>query len=320
MKKILLFVSALFILGACSNDEGPDQPTVFGVGAGYKTLTESKRAIVWKNGKPTYLTNGTKEANAYSLFISNGNVYVAGSEKNAEGNTQARLWKNGSLMKLGGLNATQNSELVSVFVQSGDVYALGKNNGVVKYWKNGVETNVTGIPDASEIKKIAVYGADLCILFSFENSVNLWKNGSVTTLSDGVKADKARSMSYDGGNLYVLAEEEYNGEKKIKYWKNGTVHYLSTVNASLAAYDIDVLEDIVVIAGDNDNYGGYWYDRMRFSVGASSGSTIHAIKKFKDNVYMVGVDGGFKVWDAAKSIYSDSKTLQCEVHSIFVTP
>ena len=49
-------------------------------------------AKVWKNGVATSLTNtlGGNDAYAYSVFVSNNDVYVAGDDT-----TGAKIWKNG---------------------------------------------------------------------------------------------------------------------------------------------------------------------------------------------------------------------------------
>ena len=47
-------------------------------------------AKLWKNGKATELSDGKKSAGARSVFISNGDVYVAGSE-DKEGKTSHAL-------------------------------------------------------------------------------------------------------------------------------------------------------------------------------------------------------------------------------------
>jgi hypothetical protein len=58
------------------------------------------RAIYWKNGQIFYLTSGTNEAYAHSIFVFGGEVYVAGNER--EQNTMyAQYWKNGQPVTLG---------------------------------------------------------------------------------------------------------------------------------------------------------------------------------------------------------------------------
>lgn len=57
---------------------------------------ESKEvAKLWKNGIGQDLTDGSTDACATYVYVLDGNVYVVGSEKNAQGIDIAKLWKNG---------------------------------------------------------------------------------------------------------------------------------------------------------------------------------------------------------------------------------
>jgi hypothetical protein len=63
--------------------------------------------VLWKNGVAQELTEGNGYAtnsNAYSVFVSGNDVYVAGFDNSA------RLWKNGVAQELNGYQA------LSVFV------------------------------------------------------------------------------------------------------------------------------------------------------------------------------------------------------------
>jgi len=56
-------------------------------------------ATVWKNGVATHLS--TQASSANSIYISNGDVYVAGTTTNAQSATTAVYWKNGVITNLG---------------------------------------------------------------------------------------------------------------------------------------------------------------------------------------------------------------------------
>ena len=86
-------------------------------------------------------------SSAYSVFVYNGDIFVAGQQYNQSQNKNvATVWKNGIPQYL----ATEKdySSAKSLFVSEGDVHALGyqwtiyetppgKNN-VPTHWKNGV--------------------------------------------------------------------------------------------------------------------------------------------------------------------------------------
>jgi hypothetical protein len=107
---------------------------------------QNGKATFWKNGIPTYLTNGNNDAGANSIFVSGNDVYIAGYENNATGpNTIAKVWKNGIATNLS--NGTNETYANSIFVKGTDVYVAGSsynNNGIVQnsvVWKNGLITN-----------------------------------------------------------------------------------------------------------------------------------------------------------------------------------
>ncbi|MBA3673788.1 MAG: hypothetical protein H0W75_02340 [Chitinophagaceae bacterium] len=81
--------------------------------AGIEVIGNTKVAKIWKNGVATSLSDGTKDASAYSVFVSGSDVYVAGKEE-AGSITIAKLWKNGVATSL----STANSGALGVFVKS----------------------------------------------------------------------------------------------------------------------------------------------------------------------------------------------------------
>ena len=99
---------------------------------------------IWKNGQGTFLTSGTNDGEAFSVFVSGSDVYVAGSEQIGS-TSYARLWKNGVMSTL---SAGINASAQSVSVLGTDVYVAGyeygtTNRPIAVYWKNGSKTQLT---------------------------------------------------------------------------------------------------------------------------------------------------------------------------------
>jgi hypothetical protein len=112
-------------------------------------------ALVWKNDKVhQHLTDGTSGC-AFSLCITNGDLYVGGNE-----NGKAAIWKNGKLLQrladIGNVN--------SLCVSGSDVYAGGVEGGyennVLTVWKNG-KLHQRLIKAHGYVSSLCVSGSDL---------------------------------------------------------------------------------------------------------------------------------------------------------------
>lgn len=103
-------------------------------------------AKYWKNGQEVILGTGERESEARSVFVENGDVYVAGYEKvvhkSGTGTVNvARYWKNGEAVDL--TDRSYRAEANAIFVLDGNVYVAGidfRSSGkpvAAMYWKNG---------------------------------------------------------------------------------------------------------------------------------------------------------------------------------------
>lgn len=101
----------------------------------------------WKNDVPVILPNGPggTVGGAYSIAVSDTNVYVSGFEQGAYG-TIAMFWKNGVAIDL--TPDASNIYLTNNIAVSGsDVYICGtivdpNTTNIAKYWKNGQEVSL----------------------------------------------------------------------------------------------------------------------------------------------------------------------------------
>jgi hypothetical protein len=290
MKKIILVISIFSLLLSCSKDETPtiepEKPVDFyAVGGGY-AAGGNTRAILWKNGEPTYLTDGINQAYAYSVCVDQGNTYVVGDE-----NGEARYWKNGIAQDLGTETANY---FTKIQVTNNKVYILGVAGSQVKLWENGVPTIITGFTGMGSYPcDFKVVGDDKYVLIHYNNTVNLWKNGVNTLLSDALIPHTAKDLCVVGSDVYVLAEEYDVSIKKIKYWKNGVANYINNPSNNVYAAHIDVNNNNVFIGGKFDNKAYYWKNGEANLVGSLTGNSYnYGIQVVDNNVYTVNSDNG----------------------------
>src|SRR5690606_40983566 len=86
-------------------------------------------AKLWKNGIPQDLTNGSNQAESYSVFVSGNDVYAVGQERIGSKDV-AKLWKNGVAQNL--TDGINHAKAKSVYVSGNDVYIVGQeHNGSV---------------------------------------------------------------------------------------------------------------------------------------------------------------------------------------------
>jgi len=87
-------------------------------------------AKVWINGLAQNLTDGTRMAEALSIYVSGKDVFVAGYEQNEKGISIAKIWKNGVVQNL--TDGRDFAVTKSIFVSNNDVYALVCGGGESK--------------------------------------------------------------------------------------------------------------------------------------------------------------------------------------------
>ncbi|HMR92737.1 MAG TPA: hypothetical protein PKC69_10490 [Chitinophagaceae bacterium] len=142
---------------------------------------------IWKNGTPEILGTGTGQA--VSVFLANGDVYIAGGEHNGT-TTVAKVWKNGVGTFLG--NATSYAK--SIFVSGNDIYVAGnemiEGKQIAKFWKNGTATILTPANASGSAEAVWVVGTDVYVVgYQSENSGDskaiVWKNGVPSFLPNG---------------------------------------------------------------------------------------------------------------------------------------
>lgn len=190
------------------------------------------RAIVWKNGITTFLTNGTNDAFASSVFVSGTDVYVGGYERSGTKDV-AKIWKNGVATSLS--NGINDNYINSIYVFGTNVYAVGAEyNGTIynaKVWKNGVASI---LPSGSYANSIYVsvdgnvyIGGGESIPGNNDRGI-LWKN-NILTQNPSSYGNEVHSVFVNGTDIY-LANATYVANQGIlaTLWKNSTSTVLPT--------------------------------------------------------------------------------------------
>lgn len=182
-------------------------------------------AVIWKNGEPTYLTDGTGDAQARAVSMVNNDVYVLGYDRHFSNNNYIKIWKNSTLI----YTITNSSDIfpTSMYVDGSDVYITG--GGIV--WKNGVQTanynnSVAGVSLYTEsifVKNKNVYVAGYRNSGGLLDGALLWTND----VADIVTNAAFYSVFVYNNDVYAVGD---NGQPII--WKNGVITSLSNNNGS----------------------------------------------------------------------------------------
>jgi hypothetical protein len=208
-----------------------------------------EHAILWKNGEPICLNDGSRGVVPVSLCVSGEDVFVVGTETrflpveaNRNGNA-AVLWKNGERLHLDLEDSKNSSTASSVFVQDDDVYVLGYvcENPVV--WKNGARRALPADGGRYRATSIFVSGEDVyasgsvCVdvrrvnsdgyeFWSEDEFPVIWKNDEKSILPIppvvGVYLGRAYGVYAQGGDVYAVGCHYLHPA----LWKNGVMQTL----------------------------------------------------------------------------------------------
>ena len=119
--------------------------------------TRALTDVLWKNGVPTYLTDGlSSDAMANDIFIDGTDIYACGRRSSGGSGEYAQLWKNGVATVLSASGS--NGIAQSVYVKNGDVYVseLGFLSGPVRLWKNNIPTLLTTGANFNAVSSVIV--------------------------------------------------------------------------------------------------------------------------------------------------------------------
>ena len=196
-------------------DSGSSASAVFVSGNDlYIAGTRGYNAVYWKNGNIVCLTGysvPTQHVRVNGITVSNGNVYVVGYVNYAASPfPYLNYWANGVATDLNtgyDLSSPNNNygQVCAVCTSGNDLYIAGMvetTNQMINhavFWKNGVETVLTGSTANSFAGSICVNGNDVYVA-GYEYDANqpkyavYWKNGVEVKLTDGTSETIATSI------------------------------------------------------------------------------------------------------------------------------
>ena len=326
--QIIYLLLAVLMFWSCNSKNEKIQPDEWTFGqdvyvAGYENKTqENSIARLWKNGKVQHLESGQDNilnssgdyelhsSKAFSVFISDNDVYVAGYEKfvkefphpngaHWEYISKARLWKNGIMQDLA--NDDVIDYAVSVFVSDGDVYVLGyqahEYPGVIylKLWKNGVpeifaEVRSDFQPRALFVSDGDVYVAGYGEFYSFGEGLNikakLWKNGIEEELEIGKKS-YAYSVFVSDGDVYVGG----SNNKEAALWKNGRLETIANGEYFSEVRWVYISGDDIYLAGHIDLNARLWKNGIEQNLlDAKNATLFYSVFKIDEDVFLAGYE------------------------------
>lgn len=218
-------------------------------------------AMLWKNGVPTALTDGSAESDAKSVAVAGGDVYITGFglETASTGPDStltapvAKLWKNGLGTDLGDLSAgSGGSDATSVSVEGGHIYVAGHDSlqgsvdNIATCWKDGrPESFGASFPEGSFLVGAQASGGSFYAAGSGSQGQGdisvFWKDGAPTYLDYGTTG------SYDLNALAVAGQHVYTagvGPQGAMYWIDTRPYLLAKGDGDSTAWAIFVDEGL----------------------------------------------------------------------------
>ncbi len=299
------------------------KPSVYVVGTENDDSIRSSR--LWKNGIP-YNIGGVE---AFSIFTTDTDIFIAGYGVGQDVNDLAMLWKNGELSYLN--DGTKSAQAFSVFVNNNDVYIAGyvDNEGIniATLWKNGESINLSD--GSNNAIAYSVYVNELGVYIGgFDDRVaKVWKLDGNTTSYEEINETGITSIFVSESDVYA-AGYELNGNTFIgKVWKNGALLYNltdGTKNAGITSLYVNHTDIYAVGFERNQNdidVAKIWKNGIlndNLSDG-SNNARAHSVCVHKDNIYVAGYDGSVaKVWKNGVITNLNVESTSARANSIFV--
>lgn len=356
MKKLnTIILLALFIicvpfslsLSSCSKEDTPEAQqaekitTIYAAGSKNATATSRAIAQYWENGTPHDLTNGTFDAVAESIVVTeNGDKHVVGYEKNANDNTVAKYWKNGIVSSLPATISGQSSSANDLAISGSDVYISGdensdNGNSIAVYWKNNNKEYLSSATNNTFATAIAAKNNKSYVSgYERNGSIStayIWINGVPTILSPGSHNSQATDVFVVGTKVYVSGYELLAGKTVALYWEsdtvnglNFTVHYLSDALNYAIATSIIVIGNDVYTGGVENLWSKYWKNNIAINatnLTTTGDGIVYSLFALGTDIYALTFQDGMgcKYWKNGTQITTIPTVTNAVAYDFFVT-
>jgi len=331
-KHVALVLISVYLFLSCTDEENIDTPDIYVAGTETSTsIQQEAQATIWKNGVPIRLTDGTKEAVAYSVFVLGTDVYVAGFENNQFNRAAAKYWKNGVAVNLS--NTGFSTFATHITVSGNDVYVSGYGSGFsydkALLWKNGVLTELTNGAYEARAEEVFISGTDVYVAGweyneNFVRVAKYWKNGNEVVLTNGTADASALSIVVSGEDVYVCGMEN----RIATVWKNGIAQKLGSNSKVTIAHSITLQGSDIFVAGADDTNAAipfYWKNGKSIALEVNESIMPRSIFLLNNSIYIAG--GGFagngrsfaQYWENGKPIRLTTNNQNAYAYSIYVT-
>jgi uncharacterized protein YjdB len=258
----------------------------------------NKVPALWKNSalQTLALTPNLYSGEANSVFVSGGNVYVAGREVIYESGRTTyipTLWRNGANLHISSGGYYSLNSAHAVFVHENDVYVVGYDGGAT-LWKNGQAQNLSGTN--SNAYGIFVSNNNVYVVGNISYNPVIWVNGISRTLPkiSGMTGE-ARSVYVSGSDVYVVGDD---GSDNAILWKNSVPQHLPNPSSLNSYYrdsnSVFVSGGNTYVAGGTRNgaYAVLWTNGVgqRLNSSASGSNSVYVLN---NDVYVCGSIGSY---------------------------
>ncbi|HEX8314899.1 MAG TPA: hypothetical protein VF609_07900 [Flavisolibacter sp.] len=201
----------------------------------------------------------------------------------------------------------------SVKVDSLDIHVVGARNGILYYWKNGLEKTLSKTTGADGIANaIGISDTNVYVVGRVGFTAKVWKNGVATNLSDGSFMTHSKSIAISNGDVYIAGFEFSSPRNNIVVWKNGVKSIVATTGEIPDANGIAVAGNDVYVIGSFNERAFCWKNGIAIPLShPDSLTSTSGIAVSGNDVYISGIENARAVFwkNGVKTILSHQSSL-----------